>query len=114
MSVNSPRTTVLPLLLRATTMPVAAAGGACPAAPSRPSSRTSSARELARPQDAAAIATDAVAPPWELVDATADGIPILRVGVKVGITVVGIDAEDREAGAAVRAAEAQQRRPRHP
>jgi hypothetical protein len=40
------------------------------------------------------------------VDATADGIPILRVG-KVGITVVGIDAEDREAGAAVRAAEAQ-------
>jgi hypothetical protein len=47
------------------------------------------------------------------VDATADGIPILRVGVlrvgvKVGITVVGIDAEDREAGAAVLAAEAQQ------
>jgi hypothetical protein len=44
------------------------------------------------------------------VDATADGIPILRVGVlrvgKVGITIVGIDAEDREAGAAVRAAEA--------
>jgi hypothetical protein len=35
----------------------------------------------------------------------ADRIPILRVGVlrfgiKVGITVVGIDAEDREAGAA--------------
>jgi hypothetical protein len=46
------------------------------------------------------------------VDATADGIPILRVGVlrvsvKVRITVVGIDAEDREAGATVRAAEAQ-------
>jgi hypothetical protein len=46
-----------------------------------------------------------------------DGIPILRVGVvrvdvKVGITVVGI-AEDREAGAIVCAAEAQQRRPRH-
>jgi hypothetical protein len=45
------------------------------------------------------------------VDATVDGIPILRVGVlwvgvKVGITVVGIDAEDREAGATVRAAEA--------
>jgi hypothetical protein len=52
------------------------------------------------------------------VDATADGIPILRVdvlrvGVKVGITVVSIDADDREAGATVRAAEAQQRRPRH-
>jgi hypothetical protein len=49
--------------------------------------------------------------PRELVDATADGIPILRVsvlrvGLKVGITVVGIDAENREAGAAVRAAEA--------
>jgi hypothetical protein len=43
------------------------------------------------------------------VDATADGIPILwvgvlRVGLEVGITVVGIDAEDREAEAAVRAA----------
>jgi hypothetical protein len=42
-------------------------------------------------------------PPRELVDATADGIPLLRVGVvrvgvKVGITVVGIDAEDGEAG----------------
>jgi hypothetical protein len=48
------------------------------------------------------------------VDATADGIPLLRVGVEVGITVVGIDAEDGEAGAAVRTAEAQQRRPRHP
>jgi hypothetical protein len=47
------------------------------------------------------------------VDATADGIPLPRVGVKVGITVVGIDAEDGEAGAAVRTAEAQQRRPRH-
>jgi hypothetical protein len=52
------------------------------------------------------------------VDATADGIPLLRVGVvrvsvKVGITLVGIDAEDSEAGAAVRTAEAQQRRPRH-
>jgi hypothetical protein len=49
----------------------------------------------------------------------ADGILILwvgivRVGVKVGITVVGIDAEDREAGAAIRAAEVQQWRPRHP
>jgi hypothetical protein len=53
----------------------------------------------------------------------ADGIPILRVGVirvgvkvgvKVGIMVVGIDAEDREAEAAVRGAEVQQRRPRHP
>jgi hypothetical protein len=53
------------------------------------------------------------------VDATTDGIPILRVGVvrvgvKVSITVVGIDTEDREAGAVVRAAEVQQRRPRHP
>jgi hypothetical protein len=40
-----------------------------------------------------------------------DGIPLLRVGVvrvgvKVGITAVGIDAEDGEAGAAVRTAEA--------
>jgi hypothetical protein len=52
------------------------------------------------------------------VDATADGIPILwvgvlRVSVKVVITVVGIDTEDREAGAAIRAAKAQQQRPRH-
>jgi hypothetical protein len=44
--------------------------------------------------------------------ATADGIPLLRVGVirvgvKIGITVVGIDAEDGEAGATVRTAEAQ-------
>jgi hypothetical protein len=48
-----------------------------------------------------------------------DGIPLLRVGiirvgVEVGITVVGIDAEDGEAGAVVCTAEAQQRRPRHP
>jgi hypothetical protein len=48
------------------------------------------------------------------VDATADGIPLLRVGVNVGITVVGIDTEDGEAGAAVRTTEAQQQRPRHP
>jgi hypothetical protein len=53
------------------------------------------------------------------VDATTDGIPLLwvgvvRVGVKVGIMVVGIDAMDREAGAAVRTTVAQQRRPRHP
>jgi hypothetical protein len=34
--------------------------------------------------------------------------------VKVGITIVGIYAENGEAGAAVRAAEAQQRRPLHP
>jgi hypothetical protein len=52
------------------------------------------------------------------VDATADGIPLLRVGVvrvdvKVSITVVGIDAEDGEAGATVCTAEAQQRRPHH-
>jgi hypothetical protein len=62
--------------------------------------------------------TDAVPPPRELLDATADGIRLLRIGilwvVKVGITVVGIHVEDRQAGAAVRAAEAQQRRPRHP
>jgi hypothetical protein len=82
-------------------------------------SRAHRARELACPRDAAVTATDAIAAPRELVDATADGIPILRagvlrVGLKVGITVVGIDAEDREAGAAVRVAEAQQRRPRHP
>jgi hypothetical protein len=55
-----------------------------------------------------------MAAPRELVDATANGIPILRVGLKVGITVIGIDAEDREVGAAVRAVEAQQRRPHHP
>jgi hypothetical protein len=60
-----------------------------------------------------------VAPPRELVNATADGIPVLRIGVvrvsvKVGITVIGIDAEDGEAGAAIRTTEAQQRRPRHP
>jgi hypothetical protein len=53
------------------------------------------------------------------VDATTDGIPLLRVGVvrvgvKVGTTLVGIDAEDGEAGAAVRTADAQQRRPCHP
>jgi hypothetical protein len=52
-------------------------------------------------------------------DATVDGIPILcvgvlRVSIKVGITVVGIDAEDREAGATIRAAKAQKRCPRHP
>jgi hypothetical protein len=43
----------------------------------------------------------------------ADGRPATRRG-EVGITVLGIHAEDRQAGAAVRAAEAQQRRPRHP
>jgi hypothetical protein len=54
------------------------------------------------------------------VDATADGIPLVRVGVvwvgvEVSITLVGIDAEDGEAGAAVRTADqrAQQRRPHH-
>jgi hypothetical protein len=40
------------------------------------------------------------------VDATADGIPlvrvgVVRVGVEVGIPLVGIDAEDGEAGAAL-------------
>jgi hypothetical protein len=74
-------------------------------------------RQLAHPGDAAD--TLSVAPPRELVDATADGIPLLRVdvvwvSVKVGITVIGIDAEDGEVGATVRTAEAQQRRPRHP
>jgi hypothetical protein len=45
----------------------------------------------------------------------AEGIRLLRIGVgEVGITVIGIHAEDREAGATVRAAEAQQWRPRHP
>jgi hypothetical protein len=76
-------------------------------------------QQLARPRDTAAKATDSVASPRELVDATADGIPLLRVGivrvgVEVGITVVGVDAEDGEAGAVVRTAEVQQRRPRHP
>jgi hypothetical protein len=58
---------------------------------------------------------------WELVDATADGIPlvrvgVIRVGVEVGIPLVSIDAEDGEEGAAVGTADqrAQQRRPRHP
>jgi hypothetical protein len=56
-------------------------------------------------------------PPQELVDATADGVlwvGVIRVGVEVDITVVGIDPKDGEAGAVVRTAEAQQRRPRHP
>jgi hypothetical protein len=63
--------------------------------------------------DSVATATDAVLPPRELLDATADGIRLLRIGVlrigvgEVGITVVGIHVEDRQAGAAVRAAEAQ-------
>jgi hypothetical protein len=44
-----------------------------------------------------------------------DGIPLVRVGVEVGIMLIGIDAEDGEAGAAVRTADqrAQQRRPCH-
>jgi hypothetical protein len=64
--------------------------------------------------------TDAVPLPRELLDATADGIRLLWIGVlrigvgEVSIMVVGIHAEDREAGAAVRAAEAQQQRPHHP
>jgi hypothetical protein len=58
-------------------------------------------------------------PPRELLDATADGIRLLRLGVlrvgdEVGITVLGIHTENRQAGAAVRVVEAQQRRPRHP
>jgi hypothetical protein len=49
----------------------------------------------------------------------ADGIPLLQVGIvrdgiEVGITLVGIDTEGGEAVAAVRTAEAQQRRPHHP
>jgi hypothetical protein len=56
--------------------------------------------------------------PRELLDATPDGIRllrdgVLRVGDKVRITVVGIDAEDREEGAGDRASP-QQRCPRHP
>jgi hypothetical protein len=47
-----------------------------------------------------------------------DGIRLLRIGIlwvgEVGIMVVGIHDEDRQAGAVVRAAEAQQRCPRHP
>jgi hypothetical protein len=45
--------------------------------------------------------TDAVPPLRELLDATTDGIRLLRIGVlrigigEVGITVVGIHAEDR-------------------
>jgi hypothetical protein len=63
-------------------------------------------------------------PTRELVDATADGIPLVRVGVErviieVGILLVrfGIDAEDDgEEGASVDTADqrAQRRRPRHP
>jgi hypothetical protein len=75
-------------------------------------------RELAGPRDATATAIDAVLPLWELLDATVDGIRLLRIGIlrvgEVGIMVVGIHAEDRQEGAAVHAAEAQQRRPRHP
>jgi hypothetical protein len=47
-------------------------------------------------------------------DATADGIPLLRVDVEVSITLVGIDAEDGEVGADVCIVKVQQRRPRHP
>jgi hypothetical protein len=47
-------------------------------------------------------------------DATADGIPLLRVGVEVGIMLISIDAKDGEAGAAVHIAEVQQQRPLHP
>jgi hypothetical protein len=49
-------------------------------------------------------------------DATADGIPLVRVGIEVGIPPVAMDAEDGEAGAAVGTADQreQQRRPRHP
>jgi hypothetical protein len=73
--------------------------------------------QLARPGDPATALS--IAPPCELVDATTDGILLLqvgivRVGVEVGITLVGIDAEDGEAGATVRTAEVQQRRPHHP
>jgi hypothetical protein len=45
-------------------------------------------------------------PPRELLDATADGITLVRVGVEVDIPLIGIDAEDGEAGAAVRTADA--------
>jgi hypothetical protein len=76
--------------------------------------RAHRARQRPRPGDATAVASDALPPPRELLDATADGIRLLRVGDEVGITVLGIHAEDRQAGAVVCAAEEEQRRPRHP
>jgi hypothetical protein len=106
-------------LLRATTPPTAAAGGARAAAPSRPLSSTS--RTTTRRSSGCCRHSDRRCPTaGELLDATADGIRLLRIGVlqigvdEVGITVVGIHAEDRQAGAAICSAEAQQRRPRHP
>jgi hypothetical protein len=59
--------------------------------------------QLARPGDAAAAFS--VAPPRELVDVTADCIPLLRIGVEVGITLVGITLVGGKAGAAVRTAD---------
>jgi hypothetical protein len=70
--------------------------------------RAHRARQRPRLGDAAAAAFDALPPPRELLDATADGIRLLRIGDEVGITVLGIHAEDRQAGAV----EAQQRLPR--
>jgi hypothetical protein len=80
--------------------------------------RAHRARQRPRPGDAAAAASDTLPSPRELLDATADGIRLLRLGVlrvgdEVGITVLGNNAEDRQAGTGVRAS-AQQRRPPHP
>jgi hypothetical protein len=49
-------------------------------------------------------------PPRDLLDAMEDGVrllrlSVLRIGDEVSITVLGIHAEDRQAGAAIRAAE---------
>jgi hypothetical protein len=118
-NVSSPPTTDLPLLPRATTPPAAAAVGARWAAPSKMCSLTSRVATT-RPRDVVAGGAFHVAPTWELMDATADGIlVVVRVGVEVGIPLVrvGIDAEDDgEEGVGVTTADqrAQQRRPHHP
>jgi hypothetical protein len=74
--------------------------------------------QLPRPWDVAVAGAFPVAPPRKLVDATTDGIPLVRVGIEVGIPLVqvGIDAEDGEEGAGVGTADqrAQWRRPHHP
>jgi hypothetical protein len=62
--------------------------------------RAHRARERPRPRDATGATSDVFPPPRELLDTTPDGIRLLRLGVlrvgdKVWITVLGIDAEDR-------------------